>query len=85
MTKGTNRTTRSSKMPRKPSISSSDVMESSIPGGNRNCYSEKSCPSSQRYHDHSGGWRSPSCSHEMINGPTFRSLANSPWSWTRWW
>jgi hypothetical protein len=64
MTKGTNRTTRSFKMPRKPSMSSSEVTESSIPGGNRNCYSEKSCPSSRRYHDHSGGRRSPSRSQD---------------------
>jgi hypothetical protein len=77
-TKGTNRTTRSSKMPPKPSTSSSKVMKRSVPGGNRNCFSEKSCPSSRRYHDHSGGRRSPSRSHEMINGPAFRSPANSP-------
>jgi hypothetical protein len=49
MTTGTNRTTRSSKMLLKPSTSSSEVMKSSIPGGNRNCSSEKSCPSSRRY------------------------------------
>jgi hypothetical protein len=48
----------SSKMPQKPSTSSSEVMKSSIPGGNRNYYSEKSCPSSRRYHDHS-----------MVGGP----------------
>jgi hypothetical protein len=46
-TKGTNRTPRSSKMPQKPSTSSSKVMKSSVPRGNRNCYSEKSCPSSR--------------------------------------
>jgi hypothetical protein len=85
MTKGTNRTMRSSKMRRKLSTSSSEVMKSSIPGGNKNCSSEKSCPSSQRYHDHSGGQRSPSRFHMMISGQASRSPANSPWSWTRWW
>jgi hypothetical protein len=85
MTKGTNLTMRSFKMLRKPSMSSSEVMTSSIPGGNRNCFSEKSCPSSRRYHDHSGGRRSPSRSHVMINGQASQSPANSPWSWTRWW
>jgi hypothetical protein len=85
MTKGTNHAMRSSKMPRKPSTSSSEVTKSSVPGGNRNYYAEKSCPSSRRYHDHSDGWRSPSRSHELISGPASRSLANFPWSWTRWW
>jgi hypothetical protein len=80
MTKGTNRTMRSFKMPQKPSTSSSEVTKSSVPGGNRNYYFEKSCPSSRRYHDHSDGRRSPSRSHEMINGPASRSPANSPWS-----
>jgi hypothetical protein len=55
-------------------------MKSSVPGGNRNCSSEKSCPSSWRYHDHSGGRRSPSRSHGMISGPASWSLANSPGS-----
>jgi hypothetical protein len=84
-TKGTNRTTRSSKMPQKPSTSSSEVTKSSVLGGNRNYYSEKSCPSSRRYHDHSDGRRSPSRSHETINGPASRSPANSHWFWTQWW
>jgi hypothetical protein len=85
MTKGTNRATRSSKMPQKPSTSSSEVAKSSVPGGNRNYYSEKSCPSSRRYHDHSDGRRSPSRSHETINGQASQSPTNSLWSWTRWW
>jgi hypothetical protein len=85
MTKGTNRTTRSSKMPRKPSTSSSGEMKSLVPGGNKNCSFEKSCPSSQRYHDHSGGRRSPSCFHATISGQASRSPAISPWSWIRWW
>jgi hypothetical protein len=77
-TKGTNRTTRSSKMPQKPSMSSSEVTKSSVPGGNKNYYSEKSYPSSRRYHDHSDGRRSPSRFHETINGPASRSPTNSP-------
>jgi hypothetical protein len=85
MTKGTNRTTRSFKMPPKPSMSSSEVMKRSVPGGNRNCFSERSCPSSRRYHDHSGGRRSPSRFHETISGPASENPANSPWSWTQWW
>jgi hypothetical protein len=83
-TKGTNRATQSFKMPQKPSTSSSEVTKSSVPGGNTNYYSEKSCPSSRQYHDHSDGRRSPSRSHETINGPTSRSSANSASSWTRW-
>jgi hypothetical protein len=68
MTKGTNRTMRSSKMLQKPSTSSSEVMKSSILGGNRNCSSEKSCPSNRRYHDHSVGRRSPSRYPVMTSG-----------------
>jgi hypothetical protein len=52
---------------------------------NRNCCSERSCLSSQRYHDHSVGRRSPSRSHVTISGQASRSPASSPWSWTRWW
>jgi hypothetical protein len=73
---------RSSKMLRKPSTSSSEVMKSSISGGNRNCSSEKSCPSSRRYDDHFGGRRSPSRSHVTISGQASRNPANSPLSWT---
>jgi hypothetical protein len=51
MTKGTNRTTRSSRMPQKPSTSSSGEMRTSVPGENRNCSSKRSCLSSRRYHD----------------------------------
>jgi hypothetical protein len=72
-------------MRRKPSTSSSEVMKRSVPRGNRNCFSERLCPSSRRYHDHSGGRRSPSRFHEMISGLASRSPANSLWSWTRWW
>jgi hypothetical protein len=61
------------------------VKKSSVPGGNRNFYSEKPCLSSRRYHNHFDGWRSPSRPHETINGPASRSLANSHWSWTWWW
>jgi hypothetical protein len=85
MTKGTNRTMRSSKMRRKPSTSSSEEMKRLVPGGNRNCFSRRLCSSSPRYHVHSGGRRSPSRSHAMISGQASRSSANSPWSWTRWW
>jgi hypothetical protein len=63
---------------RKPSTSSSEVMKSSNPGGNRNCSSKKSCPSSRRYHDHSDGRRSPSRFHVTFGGQTSRSSANSP-------
>jgi hypothetical protein len=55
MIKGTNRTTRSSRMPQRPSTSSSGEMETSVPGGNRNCFSGRSCLSSWRYHNHSIG------------------------------
>jgi hypothetical protein len=79
-TKGTNRTTQSSKMLRKPPTSSSEVTKSLVPGGNKSYYSEKSCPSSRQYHNHSDGRRSPSRSRETINGLASRSLANSPWS-----
>jgi hypothetical protein len=61
------------------------VKKSSIPGGNRNCSSKKSCPSSRRYHNHSVGQRSPSRFHVTISGQASRSPANSPLSWTRWW
>jgi hypothetical protein len=60
----------------KPSTSSSKMMKSSIPGGNRNCYSEKSCPLSWRYHDHSDIRRSPSHFHVTISG--FSELGKFP-------
>jgi hypothetical protein len=55
MTKGTKRTMRSSRMLQRPSMSSSGGMETSVPGGNKNCFSGRSCPSSRRYHNHSVG------------------------------
>jgi hypothetical protein len=30
-------------------------METSVPGGNKNCFFERSCPSSRWHHDHSTG------------------------------
>jgi hypothetical protein len=77
-TKGTNRTTRSSRMPQRSSTSSSGEMETSVPGGNRNCFSGRSCPSSWRYHDHSVGQRSPSCSPAMTSGQASWSPVSSP-------
>jgi hypothetical protein len=85
MTKGTNCTMQSSKMRQKPSMSSSEVMKKSVPGGNRNCFSERLCPSSRWYHDHSGGRKSPSRFHVTISGQASRSPENSPSSWTWWW
>jgi hypothetical protein len=60
-------------------------METSVPGGNTNCFSERSCPSSQRHHDHSAGRRCPSHSPTTISGQAFWSPVSSPWFWTRWW
>jgi hypothetical protein len=84
-TKGTKCTTRSSRMSQRPSTSSSREMETSVPGGNKNCFSGRSCPSSRRYHDHSVGRRSPSCSPVTTSGQASRSPISSPWSWIRWW
>jgi hypothetical protein len=58
-------------------------METSVPGGNKNYFSGRSCPSSRRHHDHSAGRRCPSRSPAMISGQAFRSPVNSPWFWTR--
>jgi hypothetical protein len=54
-------------------------METLVLGGNKNCFSERSCPASRWHHDHSAGWRCPSHSHEMISGQAFRSPVSSPW------
>jgi hypothetical protein len=76
---------RSSRMPRRPSTSSSGVMVTSAPDGTRSYFSGRSCPSSQRYHDHFVGRRSPSRSPAMISGQASRSLISSPWSWIQLW
>jgi hypothetical protein len=39
-------------------------METSAPGGTRNCFSRRSCPSSRWYHDHSIGRR---CGRTNLN------------------
>jgi hypothetical protein len=65
-------------MPQRSSTSSSGEMETSVPGGNRNCFSGRSCPSSWRYHDHSVGQRSPSCSPAMTSGQASWSPVSSP-------
>jgi hypothetical protein len=58
-TKGTKGATRSSRMLQRSSTSSSGEMETSVLGGNKNCFSGRSCPSSRRHHDHSAGqWTS---------------------------
>jgi hypothetical protein len=80
-TKRTKGATRSSRMLRRPSTSSSGAMETSAPGGTRSCFSGRSCPLSQRYHDHSVGQRSPSRSPAMISGRASRSPVSSPCSW----
>jgi hypothetical protein len=49
MTKGTKGATQSSRMLQRPSTSSSGEMETSVPVGNKNCFSGRSCPSS-RWH-----------------------------------
>jgi hypothetical protein len=52
MTKGTKGATRSSRTLRRPSTSSSGGgggMETSDPGGNKNCFSGRSCPSSRSF------------------------------------
>jgi hypothetical protein len=86
-TKGTKAATRSSRMPQRPSTSSSGEMETLVPSGNKNCFSGRSCPSSRPHHDHShsAGQRCPSHSPAMITGQAFQSPISSPWSWTRWW
>jgi hypothetical protein len=52
-TKGTKGAMRSSRMLQRPSTSSLGEMETSVPGGNKNCFFGRSCPSSRRHHDHS--------------------------------
>jgi hypothetical protein len=59
---------RSSRMLQRLSTSSSGEMETLVPGGNKNCFSGRSCPSSRRHHDHSAGQRCPSRSPTMISG-----------------
>jgi hypothetical protein len=76
MTKGTKRTTQSSRMLQRPSTSSSGEMETSVPGG-------RSCPSSRWHRDHSVGQRFPSHSLMMISGQVSQSPVSSPWSWIR--
>jgi hypothetical protein len=85
MTKGTKGATQSSKTLRRPSMSSSGGMETSVLGGNKNCFFGRSCPLSRRHHDHSAGRRCPSRSPMMISGQAFRSLVSYLWFWTRWW
>jgi hypothetical protein len=77
MTKGTKCIMRSSRMPQRLSTSCSGEMEVSVPGENKNCFSERSCPSSRRYHDHSVGQRSLSRSPVMTSGQTSRSSVSS--------
>jgi hypothetical protein len=60
-------------------------METLVPGGNKNCFSGRSCPLSRRHHDRSAGRRCPSRSPAMTSGPAFRSPVSSPWFWTQWW
>jgi hypothetical protein len=79
-TKKTKAATRSSRMLRRPSTSSSGATVTSALGGTRSCFSRRSCPSSWRYHDHSVGRRSPSRSPAMISGRASRSPVSSPWS-----
>jgi hypothetical protein len=67
-TKGTKHTTQSSRMLQRPSTSSSGEMETSVPGGNKNCFSGRSCPSSRRHRDHSAGQRCPSHFPATISG-----------------
>jgi hypothetical protein len=67
-TKGTKGATRSFKMLQRSSTSSLGEMETSVPGGNKNCFSGRSCPSSWRHHNHSAGQRCPSRSPAMISG-----------------
>jgi hypothetical protein len=84
-TKKTKGATRSSRMLRRLSTSSSGATVTSAPGGTRSCFSGRSCPSSRQYHDHSVGRRSPSCSPTTIGGRASRSPVSSPWSWIQWW
>jgi hypothetical protein len=60
-------------------------IEISVPGGNKNCFSGRSCPSSRWHHDHSAGRRCPSRSPVMISGQAFQSPVSFPWFWTWWW
>jgi hypothetical protein len=53
-------------MPRKPSTSSSKVTRSSVPGGNINYYSGKSCSSSRWYHVRQAGGTMTTL---MVGGP----------------
>jgi hypothetical protein len=76
--------TRSSRMLRRLSTSSSGEMRILAPGGTRSCFSGRSCPLSRRYHDHSVGRRSPSRSPAMTNGQAFRNPESSPWSSILW-
>jgi hypothetical protein len=68
MTKRTKGATPSSRTLRRPSTSSSGEIGISAPGGTRSCFFGRSCPSSQRHHDHSVGRRSPSRSPAKISG-----------------
>jgi hypothetical protein len=67
-TKRTKGATRSSRMLRRSSTSSSGEMRILAPGETRSCFFGRSCPSSRRYHDHSIGRRSPSHSPVMTSG-----------------
>jgi hypothetical protein len=84
-TKGNKGARQSSRMLQRPSTSSSGETETSAPGGTRNCFSGRSCPSSWWYHDHFVGQRSPSRSPAMTSGQASQSPVSSPWSWIQWW
>jgi hypothetical protein len=53
-------------------------IETSVPSGNKNCFSGRLCPSSRRHHDHSAGRSCPSRSPATISEQAFRSLIISP-------
>jgi hypothetical protein len=72
--------TRSFKTLRRLSTSSSGETRILVLGRTRSCFSERFCPSSRRYHDHSVGRSSPSRSPAMTSGRAFRSSVSSPWS-----
>jgi hypothetical protein len=84
-TKRTKGATRSSRMLRRPSTSSSGEMGITAPGGTRSCFFGRSYPSSWRCQDHFVARRSPSHFPTMINGQVSRSLAIFPWFWILWW
>jgi hypothetical protein len=53
-------------------------METSVPGGNKNCFSGRSCSLSRRRRDHSVDQRFPSHSPVTISEQVSRSSVSSP-------